>query len=74
MKNEKNVANVIELKKPVSFVEDPLTDILRSGARQLLAEALEAEIEAHLSKYKKLKESVSKVRESGIEIKSSLHH
>ena len=36
--------NVIELKKPETFVDDPITDILRHGARKLLAEALEAEI------------------------------
>jgi hypothetical protein len=34
--------NVIELKNPEPFVEDPLTDISRQGARQLLAAALEA--------------------------------
>jgi len=41
--------NVIELKKPGSFVDDPITDILRTGAKKLLAEALEAEIESFLS-------------------------
>ena len=29
--------NVIDLKKPEPFVDDPITDILRSGARKLLA-------------------------------------
>ena len=29
--------NVIELKKPEPFVDDPITDILRQGARKLLA-------------------------------------
>ena len=37
--------NVIQLKKPDPFIDDPITDILRSGARKLLAEALESEIE-----------------------------
>ena len=37
--------NVIALKKPETFVDDPITDILRHGARKLLAEALESEIE-----------------------------
>ena len=48
--------NVIELKKPGSFVDDPITDILRTGARRLLAEALEAEIESFLSQYADLKD------------------
>ena len=37
--------NVIELKKPERFVDDPITEVLRTGARKLLAEALEVEIE-----------------------------
>ena len=36
--------NVIDLKKPEPFIDDPITDILRTGARQLLAQALEIEI------------------------------
>ena len=44
--------NVIELKNPESFLEDPLTDILRQGARQLLAAALEAEVGVFLQQYK----------------------
>jgi len=46
-----NRNNVTELKKPETFVDDPLTEILRSGARKLLAEALEAEIESFLAMY-----------------------
>jgi len=49
--------NVTELKKPETFVDDPLTDILRSGARKLLAEALEAEIESFLAMYADLKDN-----------------
>ncbi len=30
--------NVIEFKKPETFVDDPITDVLRTGARNLLAE------------------------------------
>ena len=48
--------NVIELKKPESFVDDPITDVLRQGARKLLTEALEAEIENFLSHYADLKD------------------
>ena len=33
------------LKKPDQFVDDPITDVLRAGARKLLIEALEVEIE-----------------------------
>jgi putative transposase len=40
---------VIALRQPGSFSNDPLTDILRSGARQLLAQAIEAEVAAHIS-------------------------
>ncbi|MBT3369104.1 MAG: IS256 family transposase, partial [Rhodospirillaceae bacterium] len=31
-----------------SFSDDPLTDVLRAGARQLLAQAVEAEVESHI--------------------------
>ncbi len=34
--------NVIDLKNPETFFDDPLTAILRKGARKLLATALEA--------------------------------
>ena len=37
--------NVIEFKNPETFIEDPMTDILRSGARKLLADALKVEIQ-----------------------------
>ena len=48
--------NVIDFKKPEPFVDDPLTDVLRTGARKLLTEALEAEIEGFLSQYRDLKD------------------
>jgi hypothetical protein len=32
--------NVVDFKKPDPFVDDPLTDVLRTGARKLLTEAL----------------------------------
>ena len=51
--------NVTELKKPETFVDDPLTDILRSGVRKLFAEALEAEVESFLAMYPDLKDSRS---------------
>ena len=49
----KNI-NVIPLRLP-NEVDDPLTNILRSGARQLLAQAVEMEAEAFLLAMKGLK-------------------
>jgi transposase-like protein len=57
--------NVIELKKPEPFVDDPITEILRQGARKLLSEALEAEIESFLSQYRDLKGSHGHQRITG---------
>ncbi|MBW2035516.1 MAG: transposase [Deltaproteobacteria bacterium] len=49
--------NVIEFKKPERFIDDPITDVLRTGARKLLAEALEAEIEGFLAQYRDLRDN-----------------
>ena len=46
--------NVVPLRLP-NEVDDPLTNILRSGARQLLAQAVEMEAEAFLAAMKDLK-------------------
>ena len=54
--------NVIDLKNPEPFVDDPLTDILRLGARKLLCQALEAEIELFVNQYKELKDHLGKQR------------
>jgi putative transposase len=54
--------NLIALKKPEPFVDDPLTDLLRKGARKLLAEALEIEIEQFLAQYKQLRDANGKMR------------
>ena len=40
---------VVALRQPGSFSDDPLTDILRAGARRLLAQAIEAEVESHVA-------------------------
>ena len=48
--------NVIELKKEEPFIDDPITQILRQGARKLLAQALEVEIESFLNQYKELRD------------------
>jgi putative transposase len=42
--------NVFQLSQPESFI-DPLTEVLRDGARALLAQAIEAEVATLLSKY-----------------------
>ena len=39
---------VVALRRPGSFSDDPRRDILRAGARQLLAQAIEAEVEGHI--------------------------
>jgi putative transposase len=54
--------NVIDLKKPEPFIDDPITDILRSGARQLLAQALEIEISSFLSQYVNLNDDQGRKR------------
>jgi putative transposase len=46
--------NVIKLVQPGSF-EDPLTEVLRNGARTLLAQAVEAEVAEFLAKHADLK-------------------
>jgi putative transposase len=47
-------ANVVKLLQPGSFA-DPLTEVLRSGARALLAQAIEAEVAEFLAKHFDLK-------------------
>ncbi len=44
-------SNIVRLRQPEE-IEDPLTNILRSGARQLLAQAVEMEAEAFLAAMK----------------------
>src|SRR4028119_736797 len=45
---------VVALRQP-DAVEDPLTAVLRSGARRLLAQAVEAEAEAFLAAMRELR-------------------
>lgn len=54
--------NVLDFKKPEPFVDDPITDVLRTGARKLLTEALEAEIEGFLSQYRDLRDHQDRQR------------
>src|SRR5450755_1711797 len=50
----KTISNIVSLRHP-SEIDDPLTNILRSGARQLLAQAVEVEAESFLAAMKDLK-------------------
>ena len=50
-----NKNKVVALKKPGELSEDPLTELLRKGARQLIADAVEAELQELLSHYTALK-------------------
>jgi len=54
--------SVTELKKPEPFIDDPITDILRQGARKLLRQALEAEVEFFLNQYIELKDDAGRQR------------
>ena len=44
-------SSVVPLRQP-DTVDDPLTAVLRSGARRLLAQAIEAEADAFLAEMK----------------------
>jgi transposase-like protein len=46
---------VIPLEKPGDNTADPLTELLRSGARKLITDAVEAELQQILSQYASLK-------------------
>jgi putative transposase len=47
---------IIALKKPGEFAADPLTELLRSGARQLIVDAVEAELHELLNQYVDIKD------------------
>jgi len=57
-----NQDNVIGLKKPEAFIDDQITAIIRQGARQLLAQAFEVEIELFISQYAELKDEIGRQR------------
>ena len=57
-----NQDNVIDLKNPEPFVDDPITAIIRQGARKLLAQALETEIELFTNQYADLKDELGRQR------------
>ena len=43
-------SNVVELNRPVRS-EDPLIELLRSGAQQLIQQAIESELQEFLSQF-----------------------
>ena len=53
---------VVSFRQPGSFSEDPLTDVLRAGARQLLAQAVEVEVEAHIAAHADLTDGCGRRR------------
>jgi transposase-like protein len=48
--------NVVSLKSPEE-IADPLTDLLRTGARKLLSQAIEAEVEALLASHSDVRDT-----------------
>jgi len=46
-----NNSKILELKKPAEISSDPLTELLRNGARKLITEAVEAELQELLAQY-----------------------
>jgi putative transposase len=57
--------NVFELTQPGTF-SDPLTEVLRNGARTLLGQAVEAEVAAWLSTHTdKLTDNSTSTQASG---------
>jgi transposase-like protein len=54
-------SKIVSLRQPET-IDDPLTDILRAGARQLLAQAIEAEVETFLTSVADLKLSDGRSR------------
>jgi len=50
-----NKNKVTTLKTPREISEDPLSELLRAGAKQLIAEAVEAEIQEFLTQYAELR-------------------
>ena len=53
---------VVGLRQSGSISDDPLTDILRAGARQLLAQAIEAEVEGYIVAHADLTDAAGRRR------------
>lgn len=55
-----NEDRVVEPRHPEAFSEDPLTAVLRSGARRLLAQAIEIGVSGFLSAHADLKDDLGR--------------
>ncbi len=53
---------VVQLRQPESYEEDPLTEVLRLGARRLLAQAVEAEVVAFIEEHGDLTDDAGRRR------------
>ncbi len=53
---------VVEFRQPGSIEEDPLTEVLRAGARQLLVQAVEAEVTSFVEAHGHLTDAVGRRR------------
>ena len=53
---------VVELRHPEIFSDDPLTAVLRSGARRLLAQAIEIEVSGFLAAHADLNDDPGRQR------------
>ncbi|MDP7540612.1 MAG: IS256 family transposase, partial [Alphaproteobacteria bacterium] len=53
---------VVELRQPGSFSEDPLTEVLRLGARRLLAQAVEIEVAGFVEGHAELRDEAGRRR------------
>ena len=51
---------VVELKKPEVISEDPLMEILKRGAQEMLKRALEAEVEGFLERFDNMRDASGK--------------
>jgi putative transposase len=54
--------NIVSLRRPDDGTEDPLTEMLRHGARSLLAQAIEAEVATFLAMHADLVDDVGRRR------------
>ncbi len=53
---------VVQLRQPGTFSEDPLTEVLRLGARRLLAQAVEMEVTAFVEEHADLTDEAGRRR------------
>ena len=54
--------SIVELRQPGGYSSDPLTDVLREGARRLLAQAVELEVSSFLDAHGDLKDAAGRRR------------